>query len=132
MDISIEFPFLIGLSPAWWREVTSEVKQKLYHFDSASPLIFIQRELFNILLSESRLRHKEIYNKGKIMMEFNTGDLVLVRIQVKSTRKDGVAQKLSFKTKGPYRFLDNATPSSYWLQSLPFCEGIERPGRKVK
>ena len=49
-----------------------------------------------------------------------------------SSRKDGVAHKLVFKIKGPYRILEKATPSSYWLHSLPFCEGLGRPGRKVK
>ena len=43
-----------------------------------------------------------------------------------------VAQKLVFKTKRPYRFLEKATPSSYWLQRLTFCEGLGRPGRKLK
>ena len=66
------------------------------------------------------------------MREFDTGDLLVVRKQVNSTIKDGKTQKLVFKTKGPYRVLEKATPSSYWLQSLPFCEGLGRPGRKVK
>ena len=45
------------------------------------------------------------------MKEFDTGDLVVVSKQVKSRRKDGIAQKLVFKTKGPYIFLEKATPS---------------------
>ena len=65
------------------------------------------------------------------MREFDTGDLVLVRKQVKSRRKYGIAQKLLFKTKVPYRVLKKATPISYWLHSLPFYEDIGRPGRKV-
>ena len=66
------------------------------------------------------------------MREFDTGDFVLVREKVKSSRKYGISQKLLFKTKGPYRVLEKATPSSYWIHSLPFCEGLWRPGRKMK
>ena len=79
-----------------------------------------------------RLRYRELHNKGKLMREFDTGDIVVVKNHVKSSRKDGVTQKLVFKTKGPYRVLEKAAPSSYWLQSFTFCEGLGRPGRKVK
>ena len=78
------------------------------------------------------MRHRELHNKGKLVREFDTGDLVIVRKQVKSTRKYGISQKLVLKTKGTYRFLEKATPSSYLFQSLPFCEGLGRTGRKVK
>ena len=47
------------------------------------------------------------------MRGFDTGYLVLVRKQVNSSIRVGVAQKLVFKTKGPYIFLQKATPSSY-------------------
>ena len=90
--------------------------------------MFIQRELFNILVSERRLRHRELHNKGNHMEGFYTGDLVLVSKQVKSSGKYGVAQKVVLKTKGPYIVLEKATLSSYWLQYLTFCEGLGRPG----
>ena len=51
---------------------------------------------------------------------------------MKPTGKYGVAQKTVFKTKGPYRVLDKATPRSYWLQRLHFFEGLGRPIIKVK
>ena len=57
---------------------------------------------------------------------------MIVRKQVKSSRKYGLAQKLVLKTKGPYRVLEKATSSSYWLQRLPCRECIGSPGRKVK
>ena len=71
------------------------------------------KRFFNILVSDMRLRHGGLCNKCKLMREFYTGDLAVVRKNVKSSRKDGVAYKLVFKTKGPYRFLEKATPSSY-------------------
>ena len=94
--------------------------------------MFIQRELLKILVSERRLRHRDLRNKDNPKREFNTGDIVVVMNQVKSIIKKGVAQKLVLKTKGPYRVLEKATLSSYLLQCLPFCEGLGMPGRKVK
>ena len=49
--------------------------------------------------------HRELRNKGKSMREFYTRDLVVVRKQVNSSRKDGISQKLVFKTKELYRVL---------------------------
>ena len=51
------------------------------------------------------MRHRELHNKGNITREFHTGDLVVVRKQVKSSGKYGIAQIVVFKTKGPYRVL---------------------------
>ena len=66
------------------------------------------------------------------MREFDTRDIVVVSKHVKSSRKDGIYQKSAFKKKGPYRVLEKATPSSYRIQNLPFCEGLGMPGRKVR
>ena len=71
--------------------------------------------MFNILVSERRLRHREIPNKGNSMMDFYIGDLAVEKKNVKSIRKYGISQKLLFKTKVPYRVLEKATPGSYWL-----------------
>ena len=83
VDIGRELPFKIELSTSRSREGTSEIQQALYQFEAASPLLFRQRYLFNILVSESRLIHTELRKKGKLMREFYTVDLVVVRKQVK-------------------------------------------------
>ena len=93
MAIGREFPVNIDLSPARSGDGTSEGQQSLDHFEAASPLLFRQRDLFNILTSERRLSHRELRNKGKSMREFHTGDLVLLRKQVKSSIKDGTKQR---------------------------------------
>ena len=85
--IGRESPFPIDPSPESLREGTSEVQQALDQFEAAYPHLFRQRELFNILVYERRLRHRELRNKGNLMREFYTGDLLLVRKQVKSSRK---------------------------------------------
>ena len=46
------------------------------------------------------MRHRELRNKGELMRGFDTGELLVVRKQVKSSRKYGIAQKLVLKTMG--------------------------------
>ena len=88
--------------------------------------------MFNILVYERRLRHREVRNKGNLMRGFDTRDLVALKKQVKSSRKYVIAQILVFKTKIPYRDLEKDTQSSCWIQSLASCEGVGRPRRKLK
>ena len=57
---------------------------------------------------------------------------MVLRTQVKSSIKYRISHKLVLTTKGPYTVLEKATPNFYWLQSLPFCEGLGSPGIKVK
>ena len=71
----------------------------MYHFEASYPLMFRQRELFSILVSERRMIHRELCNKGNLTREFYTGELMVVRKQVKSSRKYGIAQKLVLKKK---------------------------------
>ena len=87
MTIGRDLPFPIYLSPARSREGTSERHKYLDHFEATYPIMFEQRELFNILVYDSGLRHRDMRNKGKMKREFDTGDIVVVRNQVKSTRK---------------------------------------------
>ena len=77
----------------------------MYHFEAAPVLLFRKRELFNILVSERRLRHRDMLNKVKLTREFDMGDIVVVRNKEKLIRKDGVSQKLLLKTKETYRVL---------------------------
>ena len=80
-------------------EGNSEGKQALYHFEDVSPLLFRQRELFNILVYERRIIHRDLRNKVKIMRDFDTEEIMVVRNQLNSIRKYGVSQKLIFRTK---------------------------------
>ena len=56
---------------------------------------------------------RELHNKGKLMREFDTEDLVVVRKHVDSTIKYRKSHKLVLKTKGSYIFLEKYTPISY-------------------
>ena len=62
-----EFLFPMDLSLARSMEGTSEGKKALDQFEAASPLLFRQREPFNILVSERRLRHRELRKKGELI-----------------------------------------------------------------
>ena len=66
VSISRELPFRIVVSPAMSRESTSEGVQSLDNFEVAYPLLFRQIEMFNILVSEKRLIHRYMRNKGNI------------------------------------------------------------------
>ena len=68
--------------------------------------------------------HRELHNKAKSMRGFYTRDLVVVSKKVKSSSKNGIDQKLVFKTKGPYRVLEKDIRSSYCLQRLPVYGGL--------
>ena len=92
--IGRELPFTIDLSSARSREGNSEGQKGLYHFEAASPLLFIKIDLFNILVSKRRMRHRELGNRDKLMREFDTGDHVVIRKQVNPIRKEGIYQKL--------------------------------------
>ena len=98
MNIGIESSFTINLSPASSRDSTSEVHQALDRFEAASPIMFKQRELFNIMLYKRRLRHRDLLNKENRTREFDRGDIVVVSNQVKSSIKYKISHKLIFKT----------------------------------
>ena len=49
------------------------------NFKAASPLLFRQKELFKILFSEKRLIHREPRNKDKLVRDFDTGDILVLR-----------------------------------------------------
>ena len=68
------------------------------NFHAALPTRFVQRELFNILVFERRLRQRELRNKDKLTSKFDTGDIVVVRNKVKSSIKYRIYQKLVLKT----------------------------------
>ena len=94
--------------------------------------MFRQREIFNILVSERSLRHREFHSKGNIKREFYIGDIMEVSNKLNSIINNRVDNKSVFKTKGHYRDLEKATPISYFLQSLHVCEGLGRPKIKLK
>ena len=72
----------------------------MYHFEASSPLMFRQRQLFTILVSETTRRHRELQKKGMLRRELHTGEILVVRKQVSSIKKDRVSQTLLFKIKG--------------------------------
>ena len=94
--------------------------------EAASPLLAKERELITIINKIRREYHNGMRNKGKANPVFNTGDLVIVRKQVKSDQSRGVSAKLVFKTKGPYRVIEKVSEQSYKIQKLPILKGFGR------
>ena len=60
--------------------------------------------------------------------KFEIGDLVIMRKQVQLDAAAGVAAKLLFKAKGPYRVVEAVGEGSYRIQRLPFCQGLGQCG----
>jgi hypothetical protein len=130
-----EFPFPIDVheAPHTNRDHSSFSQQAMEHIESAFPLLFKQRELLTILNDERRTRHRELKDRSKTMKIFQPGDLVIVRKQTATTDADGVSNKLVFKTKGPYRVIEQATnDGSYWIHKVPFVLGAGRIGKRRK
>ena len=97
--INRDFPFPIDLDEAVPRSDAPEGQQALDHFEAASPLLYKQRQILDILNSERRLRHTELRNAHAKGRSFSPGDLVIVRKQVKSSSKKQISAKLVFKSK---------------------------------
>ena len=55
-------------------------------------------------------------NKGVTQRKFEVGDLVIVCKQVKSNTAAGIAAKIVFKAKGPYRVIKPDGPVSHKIQ----------------
>ena len=88
----------------------------MYIFEAKSLIMFRQIELFNNLVLYRRIRQRDLRNKYKLTREFDTGEVVVVTQQVKSSRKYGVSPKLLFKTKRSCIVLVKDTPIPYLLQ----------------
>ena len=62
--IGMEYPSPIDLSPERSKEGNPEGNKSLDHFVASSPLLFRQRDLFNILVSEMRIIHRGYKTKA--------------------------------------------------------------------
>ena len=63
----------------------------MYQFEAEYPILFIQIDMFNILVYDIRLKHRDMCNKGNLIREFDTGDIF------------GSNEASEFKHKGRYR-----------------------------
>ena len=87
------------------------------------------------LLVEGEDHISKFYRKrtNNVTHEFDPGDIVIVRRQVKTIASRGIVGKLQFKTKGPYRVIEKVNPNSCKVQRIPFTyENGGRPGRIKK
>jgi hypothetical protein len=110
-----------------------EGEAAIQHVETVFPLWFRQKSLLKLLQETRRARHLQMKNDGRKERAFSPGDLVLVRKQVKSSALKGRPEKLTLKAKGPYRVLEKAGKSSYWVQKLPALQGTTRKrGKKHK
>ena len=102
------------------------------HFKASSTLLFRQQELFNILVSERKLRHRELRNKVKIVRKFDTGHPVVEMKQMKSSRKIQDSPEVIIQNKGTIQIHKVRCTDLIPASVFAFCEGVGMPGRKVK
>jgi hypothetical protein len=106
---------------------SGEGEAAIQHVETVVPLWFQQKGLLKLLQETRRARHLQMKNENRTERKFNPGDLVLIRKQVKSSALEGRPEELTIKAKGPYRVLEKAGKSSYWLhQKLPALQGTNR------
>jgi hypothetical protein len=60
--IGREFPFPIDIEGAVHNNADRQRQSSLEHHEAATPLLYLQRSILNILNSERRLRHIELRN----------------------------------------------------------------------
>jgi hypothetical protein len=61
-----------------------------------------QKRLLKILNEDRKQYHCDLKNKNRHMKEFQPGDFVIVRKQVKTLVALGISTKLMIRTRGPY------------------------------
>ena len=132
-DESSPFPIDIAQTEQVDREFSSYGQQTLEYVEAGFPLLRNQQALLKILTEERRERHRILKDAKKQPQTFAPGDLVLVRKQKPLTDAEGVSTKLTFKTKGPYRVLEQGDhEGTYYIQRLPFGPNMGRVGKRLK
>ena len=127
------FHFPLDVAEPVERVVGSPGEATLQHIETTFPLWFKQKELLKMLTADRRERHLALANKDKTRREFNPGDLVVIRRQVKSNAAMGRPAKLQVKARGIYRVLEKAGDDSYWVQKIPVLPELNRrAGKRTK
>jgi hypothetical protein len=120
--IGREFPFPIdtSLESHEFSDTSNDGERTSEYVDGAFPLLMKQREVLKTLIEDRREHHRDLRNKNAAGSTiFAVGDLVLVRVKVKSDAKVGPA-KMRIRARGPYRVLEQLSDNTYRIQKVPF------------
>ena len=70
-------------------------------------MLSCSREVFHILIQETRAWYREYRNAKKLDPKlYNIGDIVLARKEVKSNKKKGIVGKTTYKFTGSWRIIE--------------------------
>ena len=133
--IGREFPFPIDLAQGEHHLETPEVRpgdDAIEHLQTIRHMMTTQQAMLQVINDERRAYHRDRLNKLRTQTRFNTGDLVIVRRQVKSDKSRGVVAKLQIRATGPYKVIREGNPGSYWVRRIPFLEGEHTMGVELK
>lgn len=78
-------------------------------------------------MEERRERHRERVNVSKKIIEYKIDDMVMDRVQVKSSSTTGVVRKLAIEARGPFRITTDHGNGSYSVK--PF-DKPDAPSKK--
>ena len=80
-------------------------------------LLTCSREIFRVLIQETRSWHREYINKNRPdPIQYSIGDIVFVRREVQSNKSKGRVAKTSYKFNGPWKVIEKLHGASYKLQ----------------
>ena len=74
------------------------------------------KELVTWLIEERRQRHHERVNSTKAIVQYEPNNMVMARVQVKSSKTTGTVGKLDIEARGPFRVLEDHGNGSYSVQ----------------
>eukprot|EP00957_Ditylum_brightwellii_P208021 15355524-Ditylum_brightwellii.AAC.1 len=132
--IGRSFPFPIELAQEQQEPLGDPTHHVVDHHNVWFPLLDRQHSIFDLLVWERRERHRAMKNQLQTEKTFKTGDLVIVHKQMQSRVAEGFSAKMAIRGRGPYRIVRQAGSNLYWVQCLPFTEGLGngRAGREIK
>lgn len=78
-----------------------EAEQAIDHIQTAFPLWFQQAEILKAINADRRREHRERKNATRKGIQFDVGDIVMVRKQIQSNAAEGRPAKLALAQRGP-------------------------------
>ena len=119
------FPMDVAIAP-FPPLITDAANSTVQYIRSISKDAFFARELTTWLAEERRQRHRERANSTKSAIKYNVGDMVMARVQVKSSAAQDKVGKLSIESRGPFKITEDHNNSSYTMVPFDKPDGAPR------
>lgn len=107
-----------------------EMEQAVEHIQTAFPLWFQQLEILKAINADRRKEHRDRKNATRKGIQFEVGDIVMVRKQIQSNAAEGRPAKLALAQRGPYRVIGTEGNGSYKLLKVPTTASMTKAQKK--